>query len=69
MGMLDLSGLFGGGAKQPAAAAAAPRKIKIPASARAEVPPEAPGPVDASIIARQKMRRPKASSSSQGGGY
>ena len=72
MGMLDLSGIFRGG--QPAAAPAAqPRtKInvgKIPASARAEVPPVSPGPMDPSIIARQRMKRPKASSSSQGGGY
>jgi hypothetical protein len=77
MGMLDLSGLFGGGG----AAAAAPtpststlprKKInvgKIPDSARAEVPPEASGVIDPSIIARQRMKRPKASSSSQGGGY
>jgi hypothetical protein len=66
MGMLDLSGLFGGGA-QPAAAPA--RKIKIPPTMRAEVPDESPGPIDPSIIARRKMKRAKASSSSQGGGY
>jgi hypothetical protein len=76
MGMLDLSGLFGGGGAAAAPASSTstlPRKKinvgKIPDSARAEVPPEAPGVIDPSIIARQKMKRPKTSSSSQGGGY
>jgi hypothetical protein len=68
MGMLDLSGLFGGGA-QPAAPTAAPMRKKIPPTMRAEVPDESPGPMDPSIIARRKMKRAKASSSSQGGGY
>src|SRR4029077_11362821 len=40
MGMLDLSGLFGGSA-QPTAAP--PRKIKISPAMRAEVPEESPG--------------------------
>ena len=70
MSMLDLSGLFGGG--QPASAAPAatqPRtKSKIPPTAQAEVPPQASGPMDPSIIARQRKRRFKGSSSSQGGG-
>src|SRR4029077_3847293 len=69
MGMLDLSGLFGGGAQPAPAPAAAPMRKKIPPAMRAEVPEESPGPMDPSIIARRKMKRAKASSSSQGGGY
>ena len=57
---LDLSHLFGGGqpAAAPAAAAPLPRmRINpgvIPPTATASVPPQAPGPTDPSIIARQR---------------
>jgi hypothetical protein len=68
MGMLDLSGLFGGGS-QPAAAIR-----ETPPNARTDFRTPAthliePGPMDPSIIARRKMKRAKASTSSQAGGY
>ena len=74
MGMLDLSRLFGGGQPAPAAAAPAaapyppPRPI-APVYKQPSIREVPPGPMDPSIIARQGMRRPKSSSSSQGGGY
>jgi hypothetical protein len=71
MGMLDLSRLFGGGA--PAVNPNVPAAAAAPAAAVRRVPPSvlsrAPGPMDPSIIARQKMKRSKSSTTSQGGGY
>jgi hypothetical protein len=65
---LDLSHLFGGG--QPAPVTAAPAKntplgplYRQPSTHLIE-----PGPEDPSIIARQKMKRRKSSTTSQGGG-